>query len=298
MPPGSESGHRLACLLNLGTLDDLPSFSEGPAVKDPAEVFASIHAAGYEGVQFVSKADAKSLRLCREYGFLFAGSGRINSPEEIGPLAQALAGTGMLGATLHVGWGLEDDWAARALIEAILEWSERLRFPLWPETHRATIFQDMWRTRNFIERYPALRLNGDFSHWYTGHEMVYGGFEKKCEFLEPVMDRICFLHGRIGSPGSIQVALPEDRAESAPYLEHFESLWLLAMKGFIKRFSPGSTLPFAIELLSPRIFYGREFTLASGERREESDRWQQGLLLCKIARECWRRLQPIEDGLT
>jgi len=28
-----------------------------------------------------------------------------------------------------------------------------------------------------------LEFNGDFSHWYTGQEMVYGGFENKLAFI-------------------------------------------------------------------------------------------------------------------
>ena len=37
------------------------------------------------------------------------------------------------------------------------------------ETHRATICQGMWRTVQFVKRFPELRFNGDFSHWYAGN---------------------------------------------------------------------------------------------------------------------------------
>ena len=57
----------------------------------------------------------------------------------------------------------------------------------------------------FLKRFPELEFNGDFSHWYTGTEMVYGGFENKMEFFRPVLGRIGFLHGRIGNPGCMQV---------------------------------------------------------------------------------------------
>ncbi len=55
-----------------------------------------------------------------------------------------------------------------------------------------------------------MRFNGDFSHWYAGQEMVYGGFEKKFAFIQPVIERVRFLHGRISSPGCIQVAVEHD----------------------------------------------------------------------------------------
>ena len=81
------------------------------------------------------------------------------------------------------------------LIESILEASITCEFPLYVETHRATIFQDMWRTVEFVRQFPEMRFNGDFSHWYTGQEMVYGGFEKKFE-VHPAGARTRALHSR------------------------------------------------------------------------------------------------------
>ncbi len=133
------------------------------------------------------------------------GSGRVNRPEDAQELALRFAAEGMECATVHVGWGLEDDQQAFSLLEAVLDASTRHGVPLYVETHRATILQDMWRTVQFVKRFPEIRFNGDFSHWYTGLEMVYGGFQNKFEFIRPVLERVSFLHGRIGDPGSMQV---------------------------------------------------------------------------------------------
>jgi pentose-5-phosphate-3-epimerase len=62
-----------------------------------------------------------------------------------------LSDTGHECATLHVGWGMEDDDEASRLIESILEASAKSGLPLNVETHRATIFQDMWRTVQFVK---------------------------------------------------------------------------------------------------------------------------------------------------
>ena len=50
-----------------------------------------------------------------------------------------------------------------------------------------------------------IRFNGDFSHYYTGQEMVYGDIEAKWTFMQPIFDRVRFIHARIGSPGCMQV---------------------------------------------------------------------------------------------
>jgi hypothetical protein len=173
-----------------------------------------------------------------------------------------------------------DDEGAR-LIEAVLAASARHRVPLYVETHRATLFQDLQRTVQFVGRFPELRFNGDFSHWYTGSEMVYGGFEAKVAYIQPVIERVRFVHGRIGSPGCMQVALSQD--DPALYVAHFRELWTRCFAGYL-RAAPVQQpfLTFTPELLAPGIFYARTFQGA-----EESDRWQQSLVLAEIARECF-----------
>ena len=242
--------------LNLMALEDL----------DPARNFEDISAAGYDGVQFTGPATPEQLRACDKLRLGRCSSGRVNKPDEVGPLASRCLSEGHECVTLHVGWGIEDDVEAFALIEAILRASERI--PLYVETHRATIFQDMWRTVQFIRRFPELRFNGDFSHWYTGLEMVYGGFENKLAYIEPVIERVRFIHGRIGNPGCIQVNIED---ESALYVQHFRELWTRCFR------AAPDTILFVPELLSPRIFYGHA----------GSDRWAQSLLLRQIATECF-----------
>jgi hypothetical protein len=236
---------------------------------------------GFTGVQFAEWGSKVELAACRSRRMKTAASGRINFPKEAAPLAERIAGDGYECATLHVGWGMEDDSEVAALIESILEASHRWRAPLYIETHRATICQDMWRTVQLVKRFPEVRFNGDFSHWYAGQEMVYGGFEKKFNFIRPVLDRVRFLHGRIANPGCIQVPVEEP----ATYVEHFKQLWTASFRGFL-RSGEGEHITFAPELLGPDIYYARTFRGA-----EESDRWQQSILLKEIAEQCFAAAQ-------
>ena len=206
----------------------------------------------------------------------------MNEPRDAGALAAEAHEAGLECLTLHLGRGMEDDDQGGRLIEAVLEASGRHGVPLYPETHRATLFQDMWRTVRFAGRFPQLRFNGDFSHWYTGLEMVYGGFDAKFEFIRPVLDRVRFLHGRIGNPGCMQVAIGEGDAREHPYIDHFRKLWTAAFAGFLRSARPGESICFTPELLAPEIYYARTF-----QGREESDRWRQSLVLRRIARECF-----------
>lgn len=242
---------------------------------------AAIREAGYDGIQFIDPIDPAALKEARALGLGVCGSGRVNAPADAAVLAQSAADAGLECLTLHVGWGMESDDEAALLIEAILSAGLAHRIPLYVETHRATIFQDMQRTVSFVERFPELRFNGDFSHWYTGQEMVYGGLEKKLAYIQPVMDRVRFVHGRIGNPGCMQVVVEQD--DPASYVVHFRTIWTACFVACLRDPSPQQPFTtFAAELLAPEIYYARTF-----HGSEESDRWQQSLLLCEIARECF-----------
>jgi sugar phosphate isomerase/epimerase len=279
---GSTAAPRLRCYLNLLALEGMW------AGRQPRPDLEAIRAAGYDGVQFVEPVTNEQSGTCRQLGLRTASSGRVNEPKEASPLAERFAAEGVECGTLHLGWGLENDDAARRLIEAVLEASERYRVPLYVETHRATLFQDMWRTVEFVRMFPELRFNGDFSHWYTGQEMVYGGFERKLAFLAPVLERVRFVHGRIGNPGSIQVDIGDGDMTRHPYVAHFRELWTAAFAGFLETARPGDFLCFTPELLAADIYYARAFADASGRVREESDRWEQSLVLRRIAQECFQ----------
>ena len=265
---------RLRCYMHMQAMDGLMLMAASP--------LQAIRDAGYDGVQFKLAPTAEEQREAQMLGLGMCGSGRVNEPGEAEPLAREARLCGLECLTLHVGWGMEDDEQAVELIGAVLEASARQSIPLYVETHRATIFQDPWRTLGFLKRFPELEFNGDFSHWYTGTEMVYGGFENKLAFIRPVLERIGFVHGRIGSPGCMQVNIEDGGAEGRPYVAHFRAMWTAAFAGFLSRRPAGDTICFTPELLSPAIYYARTF-----EGREESDRWQQALVLVRIAEECF-----------
>jgi sugar phosphate isomerase/epimerase len=248
----------------------------------PSAGLESLPEAGYEGVQFSLPMDRPRKDEALRLGLGICGSGRVNSPADAEMLAKEAHGEGLECLTLHVGWGTESDGEAAKLIASVLEAAAKHSVPLYPETHRATIFQDPWRTVQFLKRFPELEFNADFSHWYTGTEMVYGGVEMKMEFIRPVLERIGFMHGRIGNPGCMQVDIGDGSEEKRPFVGHFRALWTASFAGFLKRRPAADRFCFAPELLGPQHYYARTFS-----SREESDRWEQSLVLVRMARKCF-----------
>ena len=273
----SQDAPQLKNFMNTGTIACLPEWSTVPT-GTPDELYEGLCRHGIEGLQ------GGDPERCRKHGLLFAGSARINLPEEALPAAEAELAAGAIGATCHVGWGMEDDSRIDDLVQAILEASASTGLPIHIETHRATIFQDMYRTVKAIQRNPEITINGDFSHWYTGLEMPYGDWEEKLTFIQPVFDRVGFIHGRIGNSSHMQLGIEGDEV----HVDHFRDFWTRSMHAFRAQATPGCILPFAPEILPGTINYAREF-MVNGELREESDRWQQALLYFDIAAECWSK---------
>jgi hypothetical protein len=275
---GTQKPPCLRVDINAGTWTNLPDFSTGPR-GTPEKILEAVKAAGFQGVQGMDPD------LCRAFGLGATAAGRINAPGEADPLARQWKSDSYECATAHVAWGIEDDDLVDRLVREILEASAAHDLPIFIETHRATITQDMWRTVKLAQRIPEVRFNGDFSHWYTGQEMVYGGFETKIPFIQPVLDRVRFIHGRIGNPGSMQVDIGDGAHQTC--VDHFKELWTRCFAGFLKSAAPGDFIIFAPELLEPKFFYARVFKDPSGNPKEEGDRWQQAILYGKLAHECW-----------
>ncbi|MCD8482070.1 MAG: hypothetical protein LR015_04970, partial [Verrucomicrobia bacterium] len=133
---GSPSLH---FYLNEDNLSDLPTTSRG-CTKNLAECVPTLLKDGFCGIQLTtSKPEAAApLNHC--------ALDRINTAAEAENVIARHACLDHTCLTVHAGWGLEDDDAVDRLVEAILNASVKHRLPVYVETHRATITQDIWRT--------------------------------------------------------------------------------------------------------------------------------------------------------
>lgn len=266
------------------TLMDLPSNLK----KSLRDHYRWLVKEGFSGVQ---NGDP---HLCRSMGLNYVTSGHVSN---VGQTARLISNARMNGAdciTLHVGNGLESDSIVDRLVEDILNQAEKANYPVFIETHRSTITQDMFRTVRMVNQFPEIRFNGDFSHWYTGQEMRYGGFKdmaEKLAFIEPVFRRVRYIHGRIGNGGAIQVDVT--RPDMKINVDYFKEIWMRCFRGFLESASPGDYFIFAPELLSPQKHYALNF-YKNARLEEEGSRIQQAVVLKNIAQGCWKKIQLSE----
>lgn len=281
---GSEDAPKFTCYLNLDNLVDLPPESSWPNLQGD-EALHKLKEDGFEGVQVTDHSPRSDV-------LPYCGLDRINQPNEVEDIFKRHVDLGDSCITLHLAWGIEDDDEVDTLVQSVLDASDRFQLPAFIETHRATLTQDIWRTVQLLKRHPTLLLNADFSHYYCGQELVYGGLETKLPFMQPIFDRTAFMHGRIAGPGCMQMPIQEihtrpRQVTGSDYLDHFTQLWTRAMSGFKQHAGPGDVLIFAPELLTARFDYARKFPDTTGQLREESDRYAQALLYQKLAKHCF-----------
>lgn len=286
---GTADSPKLRIYLNLDNLVDLRSDSVWPRLEGLPR-YRQLIADGFEGVQLTS--DVAPLA---NVPLPYCGLDRINTPIQADGIVAKHLERGENCLTVHAGWGLEEDNEVYHLVDSILAASDRHRLPVFLETHRATITQDIWRTVQIAKKFPEVRFNGDFSHYYCGQELVYGDWDTKLSFMDPIFARVGFMHGRISSPGCMQVPIGSAGLASRPtqchgivnYLDHFKELWTRAMLGFLRNATLGDVLIFAPELLAGTHYYARLFPDASGQLVEEVDRYREARLYQDLARTCF-----------
>lgn len=291
---GSQRPPRLRRDINLGTMAELPRGSAGWRGTH-AEQLALLKTDGHEAVQ-IWQPTAEAAQAARDAGLAVTGICRALTPPDVDAIVREQRDLGCEITTLHVGHSFETDAEMDALAAAVLEASARHSHPVYVETHRGTMTQDLRRTLDLVERFPALRFNADLSHWYTGHELTYGGeFLQRASRLQPVFERVRFLHARVGNPGCIQTGLDDP----GDYLSHFRWMWQRCFEGFLRGARPGDYLSFNAELLPQKM--GADFWLHYAQPRRElagdalggepSDRYDDAARLWRIAGECFEAAQ-------
>ncbi len=292
-PPAIRDGDgaaRLRCDINVLTLALLPEWSSGPrraVVFGRESAYRMVKESGFGGVQ-IQPPLFGSARLCHRVGLavtVAATYAKLPLDGNLVAAARAWKRQGAGCATLIVGSGLEAHDDACRLVERVLQASTVVGLPLYVETHRASITDDPVRTLALVDRFPELRFNGDFSHWYLGTARTPADAHELLDILGPIIDRTRYLHGRIASTGRMQV--PPSLGAAASTVAVYEELWSRVCAAFMRQAGPGEVLGFAVELLTPWQGYAPVRRDERGRWRESGDRWEEAIALAKIARRCF-----------
>jgi hypothetical protein len=148
------------------------------------------------------------------------------------------------------------------------------------ETHRNNYTENLPQTIALIERVPDIRFTADLSHFIVVGEFYGWKEERAVDRIMPVLERTAHMHGRISNGEQVQVDVGDGSGATAQF---FVTLWSTAMKHWMKDAGPGDIFPFTSELGPPR------YAITTPDGKEFSDRWEQSLIIKKLAEQAWER---------
>lgn len=268
----------------LTTLLGLAPGSGAPALD--TGLYAALHEAGFGGVQTDAPGAADAAGLVATAQVLNSDPGALDG------IAQRHAAQGFDATIVVAGNGLESDAEVDRYCDALLQAAARHSHRILLETHRGSITQDVRRTIDTIARFPELRFCADFTHWYMGHELSLAGFDDKLAFMRPLIERADIVEGRIGSTNCAQITL-ESAQDDRHFVHDHRRFWTACFHASLQR---GQQVVFAPQLLPAVLTHaGTDYAIAYAQLRrnrdghweEQDNRWEQALLHCDIARECY-----------
>lgn len=228
-----------------------------------------IVAAGFDGVGVnlarTARAEATARWMAGE-GLSWEAQALVRDADQLACyLDQAIA----LGAASHVNIQVANVAAsvgeAIDLMASLLEVSRGCPIPIFYETHRGRLLNDLFWTVDILDALPDLTLTGDLSHYVTAHELDLPLAPHLAQRLDRVIARCGAFHLRIAGPNQIQ--LPVEAETSAAWRAMFESWWRAGMQ------AKTDGLTVLCELGPP------PYAITDPTGRELTDRWTEALAL-------------------
>ncbi|BCP54539.1 xylose isomerase [Kaistia sp. 32K] len=248
-----------------------------------ADMVAEAAAAGFDGVThlfFTPELAAPLAAAAGDNGLLIEGQCFPATIEDLKPTLELANRYGIHHLTI------QPDVRPRALSESlrILEGWNRLAeasdVPVYVETHRGRITNDLLVTLDILDAMPELKLLADLSHFMVGREFPEPPVPREMDDqIKRVLDHAWAAHGRVASPEQVQVEI--SFPHNKPYLDQFLAWWGYLFESWSRRAGPDDTLSFTCELgPSPYAIRGPDGV-------DLVDRWQEALMLKDLARDLW-----------
>jgi sugar phosphate isomerase/epimerase len=236
-----------------------------------------IAAQGFAGVMpwVATPADFAAVDLIRQRKLMVGVGFPVYNPADSLPIIEGACerGVSFLNAQVHDAYTPDDEAVAK--IGGLYEMCDAVGVPLFIETHRGRVTQDLLRTLNYASRVPHMQFTLDASHYVVAGEVNFPDEDAKFnQLLAGIVSRSACIHARVSNGEQVQVDVGDG---SGAVVQPYIRWWTDAYQQWQARSKPGDIFPFVCEL-GPH-----PYSIKSPAGAEISDRAEQALVLKGIA---------------
>ncbi len=232
---------------------------------------------GFGGLMYWAQtsADMANLDVIRKGGLLpgvgIAAQGLDESCDLIN--AAAAHGATFLNAQVYDAFLPEAEVLKK--LEALYAASDRAGVPMYIETHRGRVTQDLLRTVYYADYLRRMTFTLDASHYVLAGEINSPDDDAQfTQLLARLVNQTGAVHARVSNGEQVQVDIGDG---SAAVAQPFIRWWTVAYMQWRERAAAGDIFPFVCEL-GPR-----PYAIAAPTGEELGDRLAQALVFKRIA---------------
>jgi len=253
------------------------------------EKFAMIAEAGYDGVgidfAWNDIADARAhLPMMRKYNLacaLIAFPATLEDLQGVIDLSTEFDTRYIAVNARYFPWTPAE---AEARVRGWLEMGDRAGVPVYLETHRLTLTNDVVFTLDLMDLIPEMEMVADLSHIVVGREFPEPVDARHNDLVERILRRSASIQGRVSSREQVQVPLSFPQHQG--WVRQFENWWRQGFEFWRSRHEADATMNFLCELGPP------PYAITDKDGYELSDRWQEALVIKDRVRAIWNDLSP------
>jgi hypothetical protein len=248
--------------------------SEAPRELTLAEKVARIAAAGFDGVTdhfYDRRHVAPLMALVRDHNLTIEGQVFPRSIAELAPALEMAAEFGCHHITIQPDICPMTVAECLPLLEGWQRMAEQAGVPVYVETHRGRMTNDLLFTMHLLDAFPALRFTVDLSHYVVAREINLPVQPDIDAMISRILDHGWAMHGRVAGAHQVQLELsfPQHQA----WFDQFQSWWAAGFQSWRERSAADATLSFTCEL-GPA-----PYAITGADGRDQSDRWADACLL-------------------
>lgn len=241
-------------------------------------------AAGFDGIthHWYDRAVVAPLATqLRALGLDAEGQCFPRTVDELWPAVELANEFGIHHVTIQADVRPRDFRECVRILEGWCRIAETSRVPVYLETHRGRLNNDLLRMLDLLDAVPHLKLLADLSHYVVAREFPLPPLPDEMDGqVREVLDRCWAAHARVASPGQVQVEIsfPHHR----PLFEQFLGWWDYLMRSWRRRAGADDSLAFTCEL-GPW-----PYAIQGPDGQDQSDRWAEALQLREALRARWQ----------